>query len=262
MPPRQQRKTKLARRRGTSRRGGFLSTLLGRNNPFRQTMCLLLFLAVLLTLIMLALVALTSGGIPKAHNDVVHAPEKLSVREALRHHNVKEVGEAVKQKVDRVVEGAEIAAERVMAKAHLRLPHQESTAKISEAIHSNSNLQPYPYSLTETPANYVIANEYQVKGGSRFTEYTSGKTPWMVTDAMKSQSDDQARSRRIYVKQAMQHAWSGYEQYAMGMDELSPQSGRGRNVWGGQGITLVDSLDTLWLMGMKDEFWRGRDWGR
>jgi len=257
MPPRQQRKTKLARRRGTSRRGGFLNALLGRNHPFRQTMCLLLFLAVLLTSIMLTLVVLTSNGSP-----VVHAPEKLSVREALRHHNVKEVGAAVKQKVDRVVEGAEIAAERVMAKAHLRLPHQETTAKISEAIHSNSNLQPYPYSLTEMPANYVIANEYEVQGGSRFTEYTSGNTPWMVTDAMKSQSDDQARSRRIYVKQAMQHAWSGYEQYAMGMDELSPQSGRGKNVWGGQGITLVDSLDTLWLMGMKDEFYRGRDWGR
>ena len=28
------------------------------------------------------------------------------------------------------------------------------------------------------------------------------------------------------------------------------------------GTTLVDSLDTLWLMDMKDEFWEGRDWVR
>jgi mannosyl-oligosaccharide alpha-1,2-mannosidase len=26
------------------------------------------------------------------------------------------------------------------------------------------------------------------------------------------------------------------------------------------GVTLVDSLDTLWLMGMKEEFSRAREW--
>ena len=30
--------------------------------------------------------------------------------------------------------------------------------------------------------------------------------------------------------------------------------------WGGIGCTLVDSLDTLWLMGMKEEFKEARDW--
>lgn len=60
----------------------------------------------------------------------------------------------------------------------------------------------------------------------------------------------------------MQHAWAGYEKYAFGMDELQPVSKTGNNRWGGIGITLVDSLDTLWLMNMKDEFYRARDWCR
>jgi hypothetical protein len=56
--------------------------------------------------------------------------------------------------------------------------------------------------------------------------------------------------------------WGGYVKYAFGEDEVLPQSGRGNQNWGGQGITLVDSLDTLWLMGMKEEFWAARDWVR
>ena len=30
----------------------------------------------------------------------------------------------------------------------------------------------------------------------------------------------------------------------------------------GQGGTIVDSLDTLWIMGLKDEFEKGRAWVR
>lgn len=68
--------------------------------------------------------------------------------------------------------------------------------------------------------------------------------------------------RAASVRGAMEHAWSAYERYAWGRDELKPLSKRGHDNWGGMGVTLVDSLDTLWLMGMKDEFWRGRDWVR
>lgn len=37
-------------------------------------------------------------------------------------------------------------------------------------------------------------------------------------------------------------------------------SGDFNDVWGGVGMTLVDSLDTLWLMGMKEEFRSGLQW--
>ncbi|KAK2191802.1 hypothetical protein NP493_45g05000 [Ridgeia piscesae] len=54
-------------------------------------------------------------------------------------------------------------------------------------------------------------------------------------------------------------AWNNYKKYAWGMDELRPVSGRGTN-WFGVGLTIVDSLDTLYIMGLKDEFKEARDW--
>ena len=38
-------------------------------------------------------------------------------------------------------------------------------------------------------------------------------------------------------------------------DELSPVSGRGRDTFGGWAASLVDTLDTLWIMGMKEDFY-------
>ncbi|ETV78473.1 hypothetical protein H257_07996 [Aphanomyces astaci] len=73
--------------------------------------------------------------------------------------------------------------------------------------------------------------------------------------------DDVQRSRMLAIRGAMQHAWSGYETHAFGADEVGPVSGdRKQDVWGGLGVTLVDALDTLYIMGMADEFQRARDW--
>ena len=46
----------------------------------------------------------------------------------------------------------------------------------------------------------------------------------------------------------------------MGADELQPLSRRGKSSFGGLGATIVDSLDTLWMLGLKEEFGRARDW--
>jgi hypothetical protein len=39
-------------------------------------------------------------------------------------------------------------------------------------------------------------------------------------------------ARRDAVKGAMQHAWSSYEKYAWGSDELCPKTQRGKNLFG------------------------------
>ncbi|KAI5069119.1 hypothetical protein GOP47_0015420 [Adiantum capillus-veneris] len=75
-----------------------------------------------------------------------------------------------------------------------------------------------------------------------------------------SDNDAIARERRDKVKAAMIHAWSSYEKYAWGMDELLPQSRRGSNDFGGLGATIVDSLDTLYIMGLNDEFHKAKEW--
>lgn len=58
----------------------------------------------------------------------------------------------------------------------------------------------------------------------------------------------------------MRHVWTNYEVRAFGRDELRPLTGEGVDSWGGMGQTLVDSLDTLWLMGFRAEFDRAANW--
>ena len=58
---------------------------------------------------------------------------------------------------------------------------------------------------------------------------------------------------------AFQHAWKGYKKFAWGKDELRPIS-KVSNEWFNLGLTLVDSLDTMWLMGLTKEFEEAREW--
>jgi len=40
----------------------------------------------------------------------------------------------------------------------------------------------------------------------------------------------------------------------------SQGSGKGKDTFGGYGLTIIDSLDILWIMGMDEEFQRARNW--
>ncbi|KAK8200911.1 hypothetical protein M8818_006229 [Zalaria obscura] len=61
-------------------------------------------------------------------------------------------------------------------------------------------------------------------------------------------------SHQTAVKDAFSRCWSSYMRHAWMADELAPLSGGMLNVFGGWAATLVDSLDTLWIMDMKTEF--------
>ncbi|XP_037547667.1 endoplasmic reticulum mannosyl-oligosaccharide 1,2-alpha-mannosidase [Nematolebias whitei] len=61
------------------------------------------------------------------------------------------------------------------------------------------------------------------------------------------------------VRDAFRHAWKGYKDHAWGHDELKPIS-KSFGEWFGLGLTLIDSLDTMWLMGLKEEFAEARSW--
>lgn len=61
------------------------------------------------------------------------------------------------------------------------------------------------------------------------------------------------------VRDAIRHSWNGYAESCFGQDEVNPVSGSCEN-WLNQGNTLIDSLDTLWIAGLKEEFARAREW--
>ena len=60
--------------------------------------------------------------------------------------------------------------------------------------------------------------------------------------------------KRDIIKKAFLFSWDGYRKKAWMQDELSPVSGKFRNPFCAWGATLVDSLDTLYMMGLNDEF--------
>ncbi len=67
--------------------------------------------------------------------------------------------------------------------------------------------------------------------------------------------------------QMARHAWQGYVDYAWGENELKPISKRGHSasIFGKNtrlGATIVDSLDTLYIMGLMDQFNQGKEWVR
>ncbi|XP_016346737.1 endoplasmic reticulum mannosyl-oligosaccharide 1,2-alpha-mannosidase-like [Sinocyclocheilus anshuiensis] len=61
------------------------------------------------------------------------------------------------------------------------------------------------------------------------------------------------------VREAFRHAWNGYKAFAWGHDELKPLS-KTHGEWFGLGLTLIDALDTMWILGLKDEFAEARKW--
>lgn len=57
------------------------------------------------------------------------------------------------------------------------------------------------------------------------------------------------RTRRDAVRNVFSRSWKAYKEQAWTWDELRPVTGGGKNTFGGWAATLVDSLDTLWIMG-------------
>ncbi|KAI4252260.1 MAG: hypothetical protein LQ352_004392 [Teloschistes flavicans] len=71
----------------------------------------------------------------------------------------------------------------------------------------------------------------------------------------EAQEDKAERENRLAaVKESFVRSWGAYKKYAWKQDELAPIRGGHSTIWGGWGATLVDSLDTLWLMGLKEDY--------
>ncbi|KAJ6607001.1 glycoside hydrolase [Mycena sp. CBHHK59/15] len=64
-------------------------------------------------------------------------------------------------------------------------------------------------------------------------------------------------ARALAVKEAYMHAYSGYKKDAWTFDELKPLSGESVNNFNGWGVSVFDSLDTMWIMGLYDLFEEG-----
>ncbi|XP_037641567.1 mannosyl-oligosaccharide 1,2-alpha-mannosidase IA isoform X1 [Sebastes umbrosus] len=76
-------------------------------------------------------------------------------------------------------------------------------------------------------------------------------------------SDPQTDERREKVKEMMKFSWDNYKRYAWGKNELRPLTRNGHigNMFGGlRGASIIDSLDTLYIMGLMEEYNDAKEW--
>ena len=81
--------------------------------------------------------------------------------------------------------------------------------------------------------------------------------------ACKGTDAERALCQREAVVEAFTYSWNAYEKHAWGHDELKPISKTFKD-WGptgeGLGLTILDSVSTIWIMGLEDEFEKVRKW--
>uniref|UniRef100_A0A6Q2XZH0 alpha-1,2-Mannosidase n=1 Tax=Esox lucius TaxID=8010 RepID=A0A6Q2XZH0_ESOLU len=111
-------------------------------------------------------------------------------------------------------------------------------------------------SLSRKPSitNEAKADE-KVVGGEALEDLTMSRS--------KTESHPQTLHRRDKVKEMMKFAWDNYKSFAWGKNELRPLTKNGHigNMFGGlRGASIVDSLDTLYIMGLIDEYNDAKEW--
>ncbi|OKL59206.1 hypothetical protein UA08_05920 [Talaromyces atroroseus] len=120
--------------------------------------------------------------------------------------------------------------------------------------------RPIPEVELDEPVHWhKLHEQYPVKEFIALPSDTPSKPiPRIQYDFPKEDASDrkQRLDRQAAVKEAFLHAWTGYKEHAWLKDEVSPISGKFVNSFSGWAASLVDTLDTLLIMGLDDEFQR------
>ncbi|KAL9084411.1 MAG: hypothetical protein Q9159_005245 [Coniocarpon cinnabarinum] len=106
--------------------------------------------------------------------------------------------------------------------------------------------------FTKTPDNFPVPDDYVIKlpgGKPKSIPRIQHKFPSETTADKNERMKKLKRLRKTFLKH-----WAGYKEYAWDHDELKPVSGGYQDPFAGWRATLVDTLDMLWIMGLKEEF--------
>ncbi|XP_046962972.1 mannosyl-oligosaccharide alpha-1,2-mannosidase IA [Vanessa cardui] len=132
---------------------------------------------------------------------------------------------------------------------------------VAPSISSSKGPSKPPVNAIEEP---VLGNNAANKDIPVSDLKVDGSLKQYVVPAIDPSTDPDIIQKRDTVKEMMRHAWNNYKLYAWGKNELKPMSKRAHltSVFGGGdlGATIVDGMDTLYIMGLIDEFREGRDW--
>lgn len=115
---------------------------------------------------------------------------------------------------------------------------------------SPSDAEPASFWRT-VPFQYPVSNLRPLPSGP--AKMPLGK---IQADLASESEDERAEriNRQAVIKQAFLRCWRTYKEHAWLRDEVTPVTAQPKDTLGGWGATLIDSLDTLWIMGLKQEF--------
>lgn len=117
----------------------------------------------------------------------------------------------------------------------------------------------YRAPLTFKSANFDWSHAKQYFPVDSFTPLPKEKPkklPIVQHQSSKAYTDDAiTKKRREAVREAFIRSWKSYKNHAWLHDELLPVSGGFKDPFGGWAANLVDCLDTLWIMDLKEEFY-------
>ncbi|KAL9093637.1 MAG: hypothetical protein Q9159_000166 [Coniocarpon cinnabarinum] len=102
----------------------------------------------------------------------------------------------------------------------------------------------------------TISENHPVDSFTPIPEGDPGSIPRLQADCEPKNTTElqTQRTRLEAVKGNFTHAWDAYRKLAWLEDEVRPLSGDMRNYFPGWGLTLIDSLDMLWLLDLKEDF--------
>ncbi|KAK4645201.1 hypothetical protein QC761_000840 [Podospora bellae-mahoneyi] len=125
--------------------------------------------------------------------------------------------------------------------------------------HMNTGQALYPYAAVKSSIEWSkLKPRYPNKQSPTqlpATEPGTAHPPIQHRFKRESGHDRKRRdARRRAVRDLTIKSWSAYRKYAWKKDALLPLSATGKDQFSGWAATLVDSLDTLWIMGLREEF--------
>ena len=107
------------------------------------------------------------------------------------------------------------------------------------------------YDWRKAPIKYTLESYIPIPTGVPRKLPTVQAKSFPETGAQKVMRE----KRRVAVRNEFVRSWNAYKRAAWKRDELAPIKAEGVDTFGGWGATLVDALDTLWIMGLKDDFY-------
>ncbi|KAG0034258.1 hypothetical protein BGZ81_005605 [Podila clonocystis] len=140
------------------------------------------------------------------------------------------------------------------------MDHPSDVDPFDEMVYSaeRTTFLPLRYNLQPTSASVIRERYERVRGKGTQTTLKTIQAPMRESRVERNEREMRLRA----VRRGFEHAWQGYRKHAWGHDEVKPVSGAVKDTFNGWGATLVDSLDTLLIMGFNQEFDEAVEWIR